>query len=80
VIEVRGAFACEVLKAGLSSNEIRSIRQTRNDLLHGMHFTTTKPPAEFAMLTHALDLLLFRLLHYTGLCIDCRSWQRRTLT
>jgi hypothetical protein len=45
-----------------------------------MHFTTTKPPAEFAMLTHALDLLLFRLLHYTGLCIDCRSWQRRTLT
>ena len=72
-------FLATQLNAGFGHEEIRAIGKTRNRLAHRLRFATDKPYAEYAALSNFLNVVLLRLLGYTGSYIDCRSWERRTL-
>lgn len=72
-------FVSGDLRAGFSSTEVRSIARTRNHLAHRLRFATEDPPAEHSVLKHFLDVLILRLIGYSGPYVDCRTWQRRVL-
>jgi hypothetical protein len=73
------ALMCEALHAGFEANEIRAVGRTRNHLAHRPRFASGDPYVEHLQLTHFLDVILLRLLGYSGPYVDCRTWERKVL-
>ena len=73
------ALMCKALHGGFEAKEIRAVGRTRNHLAHRLRFASSDPYVEHSKLTNFLDVILLRLLGYSGPYVDCRTWERKVL-